>query len=76
MTGGTRVRVTKRLRWPAGLVLGLCALALAGMAAIAGYGLCSRARDADVAIVFGNTVQRDGAPSARLAARLREAQRL
>jgi vancomycin permeability regulator SanA len=60
------------------LRLALCALALvvAGMVAIAIYGLCARPAVADVAIVFGNTVERDGTPSRRLAARLEAAQRV
>jgi uncharacterized SAM-binding protein YcdF (DUF218 family) len=49
---------------------------LVGMIALAAYGLLAHAGDGDVAIVFGNTVRRDGRPSARLAARLGTAERL
>lgn len=58
------------------LGLALVALGLSGVLAIAGYGLAARPRPADVAIVFGNTVQRDGTPSPRLVARLEAARRL
>ncbi|TKC83574.1 YdcF family protein [Trinickia terrae] len=46
-----------------------CLWLLAG-AVLASAGLLSRAQPADVAIVLGNTVYRDGSPSPRLAARL------
>ncbi|MEP7218001.1 MAG: YdcF family protein [Bacteroidota bacterium] len=51
------------------------AIALAGIYCFAGiaivvYGLSDTIAVADVAIIPGNTVQRDGTPSARLAARL------
>ena len=42
---------------------------LAGMVLVSA-GLLTRAQSADVAIVLGNTVYRDGSPSPRLAARL------
>lgn len=43
---------------------------LLASAALAAAGLLTHARGADVAVVLGNTVQRDGNPSPRLAARL------
>jgi vancomycin permeability regulator SanA len=43
---------------------------------LAGYGLLARPAPADVAIVFGNTVNGDGTPSPRLVARLEAAERL
>lgn len=42
---------------------------LAG-AVLASAGLLTQARPADVAVVLGNTVRRNGSPSPRLAARL------
>lgn len=48
----------------------LAALVLLAAAALAATGLMAGAREADVAVVLGNTVQPDGAPSPRLAARL------
>jgi vancomycin permeability regulator SanA len=46
-----------------------CLWLLAGMV-LTSTGLLTRAQPADVAIVLGNTVYRDGSPSPRLAARL------
>jgi vancomycin permeability regulator SanA len=48
----------------------LAALVLLAAAALAATGLATGARDADVAVVPGNTVRSDGQPSPRLAARL------
>lgn len=48
----------------------LAALVLLAAAALAATGLMAGAREADVAVVLGNTVQPGGAPSPRLAARL------
>lgn len=48
----------------------IAASVLLAAAALAATGLATGARDADVAVVLGNTVQPDGQPSARLAARL------
>ena len=56
----------------------IAAAALAGLAGLvlAAYGLLARPAPADVAIVFGNQVRRDGTPSPRLVARLDAAARL
>jgi len=51
-------------------VLILAALVLLAAAVLAATGLSASARDADVAVVLGNTVQPGGQPSPRLAARL------
>lgn len=48
----------------------LAAAVLLAAAALATAGLLAGARSADVAVVLGNTVQADGRPSPRLAARL------
>lgn len=48
----------------------LIVLTLLAAAALAATGLLTRARSADVAVVLGNTVQPNGQPSLRLAARL------
>ncbi|HEY6195005.1 MAG TPA: YdcF family protein [Candidatus Eisenbacteria bacterium] len=66
----------RRWRNPARLAGALLLLAPAGMLALASYGACARPGMADVAIVFGNTVRRDGTPSARLVARLGAALRV
>ena len=57
------------------LLLCLVAAVIAALG-IAVAGLAAKAANADVAIVFGNTVDRQGRPSARLRARLDEAKRL
>lgn len=55
----------------AGRVLAVLAASVALAAvALAATGLLAGAREADVAVVLGNTVQPDGQPSPRLAARL------
>lgn len=51
-------------------ILILAALVLLAAAVLAATGLSASARDADVAVVLGNTVQPGGQPSPRLAARL------
>lgn len=66
--------MTPRLRsLPSRLTRRLAALALLPILAafaLAAAGLLTGARPADVAVVLGNTVQADGRPSPRLAARL------
>jgi vancomycin permeability regulator SanA len=57
-------------------VLAACWLVTAAATALAAYGLHSRPAPADLAIVFGNTVNRDGSPSPRLVARLEAAEQL
>lgn len=58
-------------------VLIIVALLALGFAAyLTGDGLCSHARRADVVIVFGSMVDRSGAPSGRLKARLEKAVQL
>jgi vancomycin permeability regulator SanA len=57
-------------------VVALAALAIVTAGAIVAFGLRARPGHADVAIVFGNTVSRDGTPSPRLAARLESARRV
>jgi vancomycin permeability regulator SanA len=52
------------------------AIALLGALAVAWVGLSAKPGDADAALVFGNTVERTGAPSRRLEARLDAARRL
>jgi len=62
-----------------GLLLALtivCGPPLLASLMIARFGLDATPRPADVAIVFGNTVNRDGTPSPRLVARLDAAARL
>ncbi len=50
---------------------GICAIVGAAyLGAIAVFGMTSRPRAADLAVVFGNTVLADGQPSGRLRARL------
>lgn len=56
--------------------LALLGLGTAAALALALFGLLSEPAPAEVAIVFGNTVQLDGTPSPRLVARLRAAERL
>lgn len=63
MTFSTRRFVTRAM-------IVLAALMLLAAVALAAAGLLTGARDADVAVVLGNTVQPGGQPSARLAARL------
>ena len=67
-----------RPRWGPLASWALAAVWLVGAAAVtlALYGLLSRPAPADVAIVFGNTVNRDGTPSRRLVARLEAAEKL
>ena len=48
----------------------MAAATLLAAAALVAAGLMASAREADVAVVLGNTVQPDGQPSPRLAARL------
>lgn len=50
-------------------------VALVAIALLACAGLLTRARTADVALVLGNTVEPNGQPSPRLAARLERARR-
>jgi vancomycin permeability regulator SanA len=57
------------------LVITAACLWLLLSAALAAAGLLTRARGADVAVILGNTVYRDGTPSPRLAARLDRAKR-
>ena len=54
------------------LLIGLVLL-LAEAVWIVGYGLVARAATSDVAIVYGNRIEADGQPCARLAARLDKA---
>jgi hypothetical protein len=56
-------RAVTRLAVAIPAIVGAAALSLAAI------GLLARARPADVAIVFGNTVEPDGRPSGRLVAR-------
>ncbi|OAE62795.1 YdcF family protein [Achromobacter mucicolens] len=63
MTFSTRRFVTRAL-------IVLAAIVLVAAVALAATGLLTGARDADVAVVLGNTVQPGGQPSPRLAARL------
>jgi len=51
------------------LLIAVSILAL-GALALAWHGLSARPRDADAALVFGNTIDPSGAPSKRLEARL------
>lgn len=50
--------------------IGLVASFIAGLSAIAAFGLRDQVVDADLAVIPGNTVNLDGTPSKRLAARL------
>jgi vancomycin permeability regulator SanA len=63
-------RAVTRLAVAIPAIVGAAALSLAAI------GLLARARPADVAIVFGNTVEPDGRPSGRLVARLETARSL
>jgi vancomycin permeability regulator SanA len=67
MKDGARHR---RYVWPAALLAGPLLLAVAATAALVGDGLHDEIAPADVGLVLGNTVHRDGTPSRRLAARL------
>lgn len=60
----------KTPRFPARALMALAACVLLAAAALAVTGLVAGTRNADVAVVLGNTVQADGHPSPRLAARL------
>lgn len=60
----------KTPRFAARALMALAACVLLAAAALAVTGLVAGARNADVAVVLGNTVQADGQPSPRLAARL------
>jgi uncharacterized SAM-binding protein YcdF (DUF218 family) len=57
-------------KWAVRALAVLAAAVLLAAAALAATGLMAGAREADVAIVLGNTVQPNGDPSPRLAARL------
>lgn len=57
-------------RFAARAVLMLAALVLVAAVVLAATGLSASARNADVAVVLGNTVEPSGKPSPRLAARL------
>lgn len=61
---------TKAVKLAGRTLTTMAAIALVAGAALAATGLIASARDADVAVVLGNTVQPDGRPSPRLAARL------
>jgi len=67
-----RAAAGSRVAW----VLAACWLVAAPAVTLALYGLLSRPAPADMAIVFGNTVNPDGSPSRRLVARLEAAERL
>jgi vancomycin permeability regulator SanA len=58
------------------VVLAFAGLGLVAAVTIVAHGMLARPAAADVAIVFGNQVRRDGTPSPRLVARLAAAARL
>ena len=58
------------------VLVAIAGLILLAIVTIAAHGLLARPAPADVAIVFGNQVRRDGTPSPRLVARLEAAARL
>lgn len=63
-------KLTRRLRrWRATVALILAGAYLVAVAVLAGVGLHDRLAHADVIVVPGNTVARDGTPSPRLQAR-------